>query len=167
MTTTTRCGFRWANAGAESRAAPDARNWRRAICAPRPNGPRDVVTRPPRPYDWGSARVYTDSEPVRRLRIPQQRLEPEIHVLLNMAVKQSWSRLIGGKVHARASVSRHHDSILNHARRCLPVNLGDLQLVPMQMQRMRIVGAVMERQPVPGPLLEQKLLIVRVGFPIH
>ncbi|SPF52623.1 hypothetical protein SBA4_5140004 [Candidatus Sulfopaludibacter sp. SbA4] len=35
------------------------------------------------------------------LRVAQQRLEAEIHVLLDMAVKQRRPRLVGGKVAGR------------------------------------------------------------------
>ena len=37
----------------------------------------------------------------------------------------------------------------------------------MQMQWMRIVGAVMKRQPVARALFEQKLLVVGIGFAVH
>ena len=69
-------------------------------------------------------------------------------------MKQRQTRLVGCKVHAGAPVGGHHDSVLNHARRGFPINLGDLELVPVQVQRMRIVGAVMKRQPVARALLE-------------
>src|SRR6476469_5639739 len=49
------------------------------------------------------------------LQVAQQCLEAEIHVLLDMAVKQSKSRLVGGKVHAGAPVGGHHDRVLDHA----------------------------------------------------
>src|SRR6267154_1702348 len=38
--------------------------------------------------------------------------------------------------------------ILDDSRGCLSVDLRDLELMPMQMQRMRIVRPVAERQPV-------------------
>src|SRR5271163_2655050 len=68
-----------------------------------------------------------------RSRIAQQRLESEIHVLLDMTVKQCRPRLVGGKVHAGAPVSGHHHRVLDNARSGFAINLGDLQLVAMHM----------------------------------
>ena len=112
------------------------------------------------------ANLITSSQHLARranvLRVAQQRLEAVIHVLLDMAVEQRQSRLVGGEVDAGASVGGHHDRVLDHARRGLAIDLGDLELVAMQMQRMRVVGAVVKRQPVARALLEHELLIVRI-----
>src|SRR5437879_11373021 len=83
-----------------------------------------------------------------------------------MAMKQRRSRLVGGKVDAGASIGRHHDRVLDHARGGFAINLGDFKLMAMQVQWMRIVGAVMKRQPVASALLEEKFLVVRVGFAV-
>jgi hypothetical protein len=48
-------------------------------------------------------------------RVAQQCLETEVHVLLDMAVKQRRPRLVGGKVHAGAAVGGHHHRVLDHA----------------------------------------------------
>src|SRR6202165_1498385 len=92
------------------------------------------------------------------LHVAQQRLEAIIHVHLDMAVEQRQSRLVGGKVYAGAPIGGQHDRVLDHARGGFAINLGDLELVPMQVHRMRIVGAVTKSQPVARALFEQKLL---------
>src|SRR3984893_8278190 len=88
-------------------------------------------------------------------------------MLLDMAVKQSWSRLVGSKVHAGAPIGGHHDRVLDYSRGGFAINLGDLELVTMHVQRMRIVSAVMKRQPVARTLFEQKLLVVGIGFAVY
>ena len=87
-------------------------------------------------------------------------------MLLDVAVEQRQPRLIGGEVHAGASVDRHHDRVLDDARGRLAVDLGDLEQVPMQVQRMRIVGAVAKDEPVARALLEHELLIVRIRLAV-
>ena len=75
----------------------------------------------------------------------KQRLEAVIHVLLDMAVKQGRSRLVGGKVHASAPKGGHHHRVLDDPRGGFAINLRDLESWwRLHMERMRIVGAVIE-----------------------
>ncbi len=69
-------------------------------------------------------------------------------------MKQRRSRLVGSKVHAGPPIGGHHDRVFYDTRGGFAINLCDLELVAMQMQRMRIVGAVMKRQPVARALFE-------------
>src|ERR1035438_3457958 len=101
------------------------------------------------------------------VRVSQERLEAKIHMLLDMAMKQGEARLIRSKIHTGAPVGRHHHCILDDARGCFSVNLHDLELMTMQMQRMRIIGPIVKRQPVSHTLLEQKLPGVRIRFSVN
>ena len=66
--------------------------------------------------------------------------------------------LVGDEVHDRPAVARHDDRILDDARCRLAVDLGDLEQVPMQMHRMRIVGTVAEDEPVARAFVQHELL---------
>src|ERR1035438_7955837 len=64
----------------------------------------------------------------------QQRLEPVVHMVLDMAMKQRLPRLVGGKVHAHSAIRGSHHRVLDNARRCPSVDLRDLELMPMQVR---------------------------------
>ena len=54
--------------------------------------------------------------------VAKQRLEPVIHVLLDVAMEQRKSWLIRGKIHNGAAVVRHHHRILNNSGSLLAVD---------------------------------------------
>src|ERR1039457_3330157 len=99
--------------------------------------------------------------------ILQQRLEPVVHVVLDMAMKQRRPWLVGGEVHAHPAIRGSDHRIFDDARRCLSVDLRDLELMPMQVQRMRIVRPVAEGQPVARALLQHELPVVRIRHAVH
>ena len=49
------------------------------------------------------------------LGIPQQSLESEIHVVLNVAMEQRRTRLIRGEIHDSPAIGRDHNGVLNDA----------------------------------------------------
>src|SRR4051812_7502894 len=60
----------------------------------------------------------------RASRVPEQRLESIIHVLLDMAMEERKPRLIRSKVDHRAPEIRHHHRIFHQPGRGLPVDLN-------------------------------------------
>lgn len=59
-----------------------------------------------------------------RSGVVKQRFETVIHVLLDMAMKQGETRLVGGEIHDRPTVVRNYHRILNNASSLLAVDLG-------------------------------------------
>src|SRR5438105_4569420 len=88
-------------------------------------------------------------------------------MMLDMTVKQRQSRLVRRKVYTCTAIGRHYHGILDDPRRRLKVNLGELELVAMQVHRMSVVGTVVKRQPVTSALFEHKLLLVRIRFAVY
>src|SRR5260370_20799132 len=98
--------------------------------------------------------------------VSKQCLEAEVHVMLNVTVEKRQPWLIGDEVHDRSSVERRHDSVLHDACGRLSVDLGQLEQMPMQMERMRIVGSIAEDEAIARALLEHELLVVRIRFAV-
>src|ERR1700734_3426675 len=84
--------------------------------------------------------------------VPKQRHETKVHVLLDMAVKQRQARLIGDQIHRRAPKCRNDHRILPDTGGRLAVEFDELEQVPVDMQRVRIVAAIVEHQPVSASL---------------
>jgi hypothetical protein len=62
--------------------------------------------------------------------VAKQRHETEVHVLLDMAVKQCEARLVGDRIHCGASKCGNNHRILLDAGRRLAVELHKLKQVP-------------------------------------
>ena len=97
----------------------------------------------------------------------QQCLKPVVHMVLDMAMKQCRPWLVGGKVHAHPAIRGSHHRILDDARRCPSVDLRDFELMPVQVQRMRIVRPVAESQSVARTRLQHELPVVRIRRAVH
>src|SRR5580700_4143293 len=76
--------------------------------------------------------------------VTKQRHETEVHVLLDMAVKQSQAWLVGDQIHRGASKCGNDHRVFLDAGSRLAVEFDELEQVPVDMQRMRIVAAVVK-----------------------
>src|SRR5579872_7022117 len=106
--------------GAGAVASTAGRNRRRVSSAGKPNYSADVSR-----FALAAAHKFSG--------VAQQRLEAVIHVRLDMAMEQRQPGLVGREVDAGASVGRHDNSVFDNPRRRFAINLGDLELVAMQM----------------------------------
>ena len=80
--------------------------------------------------------------------VAKQRLETKVHVLLDMAMKQREARLIGDEIHRDASKCGNDHGILHDAGSWLAVEFDKLEQVPVEVQRVGIVTAIVKYQPV-------------------
>src|SRR5580704_8176032 len=85
---------------------------------------------------------------MRGLGVAKQCLETKVHVLLDMAVKQREARLVGDQIHGGASKRGNNHRILLDAGSRLAVELDKLEQVPVDVQGVRIVTAIVKHQPV-------------------
>ena len=99
-------------------------------------------------------------------RVAKQRHETKVHVLLDMAVKQRQARLVGDQVHRGASICRNDHRVFHDAGSRLAVEFDELEQVPMDMERMRIVAAIVKHQPVAASLSEHEFPFMRIFFAV-
>src|SRR5580692_3406871 len=98
--------------------------------------------------------------------VTKQRHETEVHVLLDMAVKQSQAWLVGDQIHRGASKCGNDHRVFLDAGSWLAVDFDELEQVPVDMQRVRIVTAIVKHQPVAASLPEQELPLMRIFFAV-
>src|SRR6202034_3578070 len=94
--------------------------------------------------------------------VAKQRHETKVHVLLDMAVKQRQARLVGDQIHRGASKCGHDHGIFLDAGSRLAVELDKLEQVPVHMQGVRIVTAIVKHQPVAASLSEHEFPFMRI-----
>src|SRR5580704_3516652 len=97
-----------------------------------------------------------------RLGVAKQRLEPKVHVLLDMAMKQRKARLVGNQIHGGASKCGHDHCIFLDARTRLSVDLDELEHVPVEVHRVAVVTPIVKHQPVAASLSEYELPFMRI-----
>src|ERR1700691_5796649 len=94
--------------------------------------------------------------------VAKQRHETKVHVLLDMAVKQRQARLVSDQIHCGASKCGNNHRILLDAGSGLAVELDELEQVPVHVQGVRIVTAIVKHQPVAASLSEQEFPFMRI-----
>jgi hypothetical protein len=94
--------------------------------------------------------------------VAKQRRETNIHVLLDMAVKQREARLVGDQIHCDASERGNDHRIFHDAGSRLAVELDELEQVPVHVQGVRIVTAIVKHQPVAVSLMEHEFPFMRI-----
>ena len=98
----------------------------------------------------------------RRSGVAEQCLEAIVHVLLDVAVKQRETRLVGDQSHRGASECGNDHRILHHAGSRLAVDLDDLEQVPVDVHRVAVVTSIVKYQPVAASLPEHEFAFVRI-----
>src|ERR1700744_3698959 len=99
-------------------------------------------------------------------RVAKQGHETEVHVLLDMAVKQRQARLVGDQIHCGASKCGNDHRVFLDAGSLLTVEFNELEHVPMEVQRVRVVAAIVKHQPVAASLSEHKFPFMRILFTV-
>src|SRR5271170_6469725 len=94
--------------------------------------------------------------------VAKQRLETKVHMLLDMAVKQREARLVGDQIHGGTSKCGNDHRILLDAGSRLAVELDKLEQVPVDVQRVGIVAAIVKHQPVAPSLMEHEFPFMRI-----
>jgi hypothetical protein len=104
--------------------------------------------------------------PGRGLKVFKQPHETEIHVEILMAVKQGESGVVGDKIDINTTEAFHENSVLEEARCFFSIDLCDLKIVPMQVERMHVVAFVDERESITATLvnLDRFTPIVRLAI---
>ena len=82
------------------------------------------------------------------LRIAEESFEAVVHVLLDVAMEESETRLIGSEVDDGATVVGHNHSVLDEAGGGFVVDRPNLPQVPMHVHGVRIIGAVAHHEAV-------------------
>src|SRR5215469_1059625 len=103
---------------------------------------------------------------MRRSRVAKQRHETKVHVLLDMAVKEREARLVGYQIHRGASPCGNDHRVLLDPGSRLAVELDEFEQVPVHMQRVRIVAAIVKYQAVTASLSEQEFPFMRIFFAV-
>ena len=94
--------------------------------------------------------------------VAKQRHETKVHVLLDMAVKQREARLVSDQIHCGASKCGNDHRIFLDAGSGLAVELDELEQVPVHVQGVRIVTAIVKHQPVAASLPEHEFPFMRI-----
>jgi len=83
-----------------------------------------------------------------------------------MAVKQGEPGVIGDEIDINSAEAFHENRVLKDARCFFSIDLCDLEIVPMKVERMHVVALVDERESIPATLvnLDRLTLIVRLAI---
>ena len=88
-------------------------------------------------------------------------------MLLDMAVKERKSWLVGGEVHDGSAIVWNNNGILNHAGGLLAVDLDQLPQVTVKVHRVCVVGTISHYKPIADTLLQHKLSIMWIRLAVH
>ena len=102
------------------------------------------------------------SDKIAALAVAKQRLESKVHVLLDMAVKQREAWLVGHQVHHGPAKCGNDHRVLQDAGSGLAVELDEFEQVPVEVQWVRIVTAIVKHQPVAASLVEDEFPLMRI-----
>jgi hypothetical protein len=82
------------------------------------------------------------------LRIAEESFEAVVHVLLDVAMEEGETRLIGSEVDDGAAVVGHNHSVFDEAGGGFVVDRAELPQVPMHVHGVRIIGPVTHHEAV-------------------
>jgi hypothetical protein len=68
---------------------------------------------------------------------------------LLVAVKKRRTGIVCRKIHLDLLLGGHDNHVLHHTRRCFAGELRQLEVMPMQMNRVRFITLVVEAEAVP------------------
>jgi hypothetical protein len=102
----------------------------------------------------------------RDLNVFKKSHETEIHVEILMAMKQCESRVIGYKIDVNSAEAFDQDSVFENSGSFFSVDLCDLEIMPMQVERVHVVALVDESQSIAATLLDLDRLALIVRLPI-
>ena len=91
--------------------------------------------------------IQESSDPIfrgRALNVFKDSHETEIHVEILVAMKQCESRVIGDKIDINSAEAFDQDGVFENSGRFFSVDLCDLEVVPVQVERVHVVALVDE-----------------------
>ena len=100
------------------------------------------------------------------LAIAKESLKAVVHVLLDVAVKERQSRLIGREINSESAKIWDYSSIFDNASGLLAVDLCQLPKVAMEVHGMSIVGAVAHHEAVARAPIQDEFALMGVRFAI-
>src|SRR5271157_3856409 len=102
----------------------------------------------------------------RDLNVFKESHEAEIHVQILMTVKQGEPGVVGCKIDINSAEAFDQDGIFENSGRFLSMNFRDLEIMPMQVERMHVVALVDESESIAATLmnLDRLALIVRLAI---
>jgi hypothetical protein len=102
----------------------------------------------------------------RGLNVFKESHETEIHVEILVAMKQCGSRVIGDKIDIDSAEAFDQDGIFENSGRFFSVDLCDLEIMSMQVERVHVVALVDENQSIAATLLnlDRLALLVRLSI---
>ena len=82
-----------------------------------------------------------------------------------MAVKQCESRVVGYKIDINSAEAFSEDGVFENSGRFFSMNFRDLEIMPVQVERMHVVALVDESESITATLmnLDRLALIVRLS----
>jgi len=101
----------------------------------------------------------------RGLNVFEQSHEAEIHVEILMAVKQGESGIIRYKIDINSGEAFDQHGVFENSGRFFSMNFRDLEIMPMQVERMHVVALVDESESIAATLmnLDRLALLVRLS----
>jgi hypothetical protein len=100
------------------------------------------------------------------LAIAKESLKAVVHVLLDVAVKERQSRLIGREINYESAKIGDYSSIFDNACGLPAVDLCQLPKVAMEVHGMSIVGTVAHHEAVARALFQDELAFMGVRLAI-
>src|SRR6266436_5207543 len=82
------------------------------------------------------------------LNVFKESHEAEIHVEILVAVKQGQAWVVGYKIDINSAEAFDQDGVFEDSGRFLSMNFRDLEIMPMQMERMHVVALVDESESI-------------------
>ena len=83
-----------------------------------------------------------------------------------MAVKQGKPRVIGYKIDINSAEAFGEDSVFENSGRFFSMNFRDLEIMPVQVERMHVVALVDESESIPAALMNLDRLGLIVRLPV-
>ena len=84
----------------------------------------------------------------RGLNVFKESHEAEIHMEILMAVKQGEPGIVGDKIDINSTEAFHQNRVLKDAGCVFSVDLCNLKIMPMQVERMHVVALVDESESI-------------------
>src|SRR5208283_3135028 len=100
------------------------------------------------------------------LNVFKESHEAEIHVEILMAVKQGEPGIVRDKIDINSTEAFHQNRVLKDAGCVFSVDLCDLEIMPMQVERMHVVALVDKSESIAATLmtLNRFALLVRLSI---
>jgi hypothetical protein len=116
-----------------------------------------------RPHAESHSRIQRPDLRGRGLNVFKESHETEIHVEILMAMKQGEPRVVGYKIDINSGEAFHQDGVFENSGRFPSMNFRDLEIMPMEVERMHVVALVNESESIAATLinLDRLALIVR------